>query len=122
MLLEQVDGAETAVTPPPVYRPAEMIGGKGRMLRVRVIIIEGGNPKPTNVNVNLPLKAAHSLVRLVQTVMPNQARDAMAAEGIDLSAMDLEGLIESLAETGGDIVNVTHEDEEDQVMVRVYVD
>lgn len=113
MLLDQFsDDGPTAV----FVRP-----NPGRMLRVRVDIVERGRPTPTHVEVNLPLAAAKALGQL-SVLMPEQAKDAARKEGFDFAALDLNALIDSLAETGGDIVTVTHEDEDDQVNVRVYIE
>lgn len=106
---------------PPVFSPDTVYpDSTERMLRIRVDATEEGQ-SPTRVNVNLPLKAVRIASRLVMVCMPHEARSAMAAEGIDLSAMDLEALIDALEDTGGDIVNITHDDEKEHVVVRVYV-
>lgn len=114
MLLEQVGGPESSA-----LRAASDTDEK--MLRVRVIATERGSERPTNVEVNLPLKAARIAGRLINTMMPKQAQDAMSREGVDLSSIDFDGLIDALADTGGDIVNINYQDEEDQGTVRVYV-
>lgn len=123
MLLDQLPGAKG--TPPPVYHADETaarVGDGRRMVRVRVHAIEEGNASPTVVNINLPLKAARIAGALIEKALPNQARDALMAEGIDLREMNLVELIDVLAEAGGDIVNVTHEGTGEQVAVRVYVE
>lgn len=122
LLLEQL-GASTSPAAPPVYHPdAPTAEGGPRMVRVRVYVVEANNPKPTNVTINLPLKAARIAGRMAQTMMPEQGRNALRKEGIDLSEMDLVELIDALAETGGDIINVTHEDGDTVATVRIYVE
>lgn len=117
-LLEEVE----APAPPPVYSPAKQPESAEKMFRVRVVAYGDDNPKPVNVTVNLPLKAARIAGRMIMTMMPREAQDALADKGIDLAGMDIVGLIDALEETGGDIVNVTAEDGEDQVLVRIYVE
>lgn len=122
MLLDQTSDSEPASAPPPVYAPAKMRDSEERMLRVRVHVVESDNPNPVVVNVNLPLKAAKIAGKMMNTMMPEQARDAMSKEGINLSGDDIVELVEALAETGGDIVNVQQQDTGNQVSVRVYVE
>lgn len=122
MLLEQLKddgGREGAAFFTPPERDGVEIKGE-KMLRVRVHVIEEGNPKPTNVDINLPLKLARVAGRIV-AAMPPHAQNAMRTNGVDLSGIDWEGVIDDLAEVGGDIVNVTHEDGREQVMVRIFV-
>lgn len=120
-LIDQL--GETAEPVQPVYRPdapqAETDGKK--MLRVRVIAQEAGKEKPTVVNMNLPLKVARVAGRLITTMMPQSARDTMQEQGINIADLDFDGLIDALEDTGGDIINVTHEEEGQNVLVRVYV-
>ncbi len=119
LLLAQLEPeAERAASPEAsVRRP-----GEPRMLRVRVVVFETGKPKPTHVNINLPLKVARVAGRMIQTMMPDEARRELAEQGMDLSSLDWNELIDALSETGGDIVNIAHEDGDDQVTVRVYVE
>lgn len=119
-LLEQF--GENANTPAPVYSPDTATEGKDRMLRVRVTAMEAGKSKPIHVNINLPLKAARIAGRFIKSAMPHSAQEAMREEGIDLASLDLEGLIDALEDTGGDIVNVTHDGDDESVVVRVYVE
>lgn len=116
LLLEQLGGPEMPAASAAPRR------SEGRMLRIVCVVRERGNAKPTNVTVNLPLKAARALGGAMHAMVPPKARQALVDEGIDLDGLDLIAVIDALAETGGDIVNVTHEDEEDQVMVRVFVE
>lgn len=122
LLMDQLEDDSPAPLPvyhadnAPAHRSADM------MLRVRVIIMNEDRDKPMNVSVNLPLKAARIAGNIVTKMMPEQARDALEDEGIDLSDLNLVELIDALAETGGDIVNINHEDDESQVTVRVYIE
>lgn len=121
MLLDQTGGRQA---PPPVFHSGTNmdIASEERLLRVRVYVQERDKPKPTNVTINIPLKAARIAGNMIHTMIPHQARASMAAEGIDLTSLDLVGLIDALAETGGDIVNVVHDDDDEQVTVKIYVE
>lgn len=120
MLLGEVESPAREAAPEerPVYPKRT---GDNRMLRIRVMIAEEGQDKPTNVNVNLPLKVARVVGQIVN-MLPEAARDALDDKGIDLSSIDWDDMIDALADTGGDIVNVTQEDEDEQVVVRIYVE
>lgn len=115
MLIDQLGEAQ------PDTRAVAPDNGDERMLRVRVIAFEEGATQPTNVEINLPLKVARIAGRIITTMMPEQARRTMREEGIDLSGIDFNELIDALADTGGDIVNVSHQGEKEQATVRVYV-
>ncbi len=91
------------------------------MLRVHVTAYEQGKEKPTLVNINLPLKVARIAGRLVTSMMPESARVAMAEQGISLADINFDEMIDALEDTGGDIVNVTSEEEGENVLVRIYV-
>ena len=95
---------------------------EGRMLRVRMEMLEESRQQPTHVNVNLPLKAAKLASGLIQKTMPTAARDAMRKEGVDLNDMDLVELIDAIADTGGDIVNIAIDNEKSKITVRIYVE
>ena len=122
MLLEQL-GTEKPAHAMDVYRPEmdDMSTSGAKMLRVRVHMIEKGKQSPTTVNVNLPLTAARLAGKLIKNVMPEQAKDAVRNEGIDLSGIDFEAMIDALEAEGGDIVNIIQDDDEEQVRVRVYI-
>lgn len=126
LLMDQLED-KTATPAPPVFRPeapapAPQKAGREKMFRVLVNVNNDEMRKPMNVNINLPLKAARIAGDIVTRVMPEQARDALEDEGIDLTALDIGALIDALEETGGDIVNITHDGDEDQVTVRVYIE
>lgn len=118
LLLDQLDSPEV-----PGPTGVDMATGE-RMLRVRIYVKEaqGEAKDPVQVNVNLPLKVARAAGKLISSGLPAQARDAMEVNGIDLSSLNWGELIDALADTGGDIVNITQDGEDNQVMVRVYVE
>ncbi len=118
VLLDQIH-EEGPVTEP--FHDAPRRANAEKMLRVRVIAIEEGQTKPTRVDVNLPLKLARTVGQILKMIPP-QARDAMEREGVNIAEIDWEGMIDALAETGGDIVNIAHEDDRTQAFVRVYVE
>lgn len=118
VLLDQL-GEEQPSGAPAAFTPAR--ANADRMLRVRVVATEPGNTKPTRVDVNLPLKIARLAGQLIR-MMPQQANDAMLRHGVNVAEIDWEDVIDALAETGGDIVNIAHESDEEQVSVRIYVE
>lgn len=119
LLLDQL--SEDAPAPRAIYAPPRD-GEETRMLRVRVNVMQDEYEKPTLVEINLPLKAARIAGRIVNTMMPREARETLEDQGINFADMDFDELIDALADTGGDIVNVSQQDGESEVTVRVYVE
>lgn len=101
---------------PGEIRPRPARGKSGHMLRIRVIDEDG-----TKVNVNLPLGLVRSASRLATKVIPNEAREAMNRQGIDLSEIDIEELVNELENGTGDGRLVDIQDE-DGTKVEIYVD
>ena len=120
-LLEQMEDAPDKEANVPYAAPAVRRAQEDKMLRVRIVVIEDGHKKPTNVTVNLPLKIARMAGRLM-SMIPEAAQDALEDHGVDLSGIDWEGAVKALEDTGGDIINITHEDENEQVTIRVYIE
>lgn len=89
--------------------------GTGRMLRVR-IHEAGGN----RVNVNVPLGLLKSIPSFIKMI-PTEAADKMREKGVDLTHIDLEGIIEALEAglTDGRLVDI---EEEGGDKVEVYID
>jgi hypothetical protein len=94
---------------------------EGMMLRIRVHAEEPGK-EPTDVALNLPLVAARMMGMMLPMMMPAQAREAMASEGISLDARSFAARIAELSETGGDIINTTHGEDGETVSVRIYIE
>lgn len=97
-------------------RPRRAGGKSGHMLHIRVIDADG-----TKINVNLPLGLVRSATRLATKVLPNEAREAMNRQGIDLNDIDLEELVAELEAGTGDGRLVDVQDE-DGTKVEIYVD
>lgn len=121
MLLEQLE-SDGKGPQAPMQAPASAGGRPGeRMLRVRGVFYEPSKSKPTNINVNLPLKLAKLAGKIIGA-LPDSARRRMDAQGINLQDIDWDDIIETLADTGGDIVNVTFDEGDGSGTLRVYVE
>ncbi|MDR0928779.1 MAG: hypothetical protein LBM74_03585, partial [Oscillospiraceae bacterium] len=68
-----------------------------------------------------PLAAARLMGMMLPMMMPAEAREAMASEGISLDARSFAARIAELSETGGDIINTTHGEEGETVTVHIYI-
>ena len=93
-----------------------------RFLRVRVV-----GEKTLKVNVNVPLSLIHSASKLIVYAMsfvPADKRAELEQKGLDLEALDVEGLARILEETlDGKIVDVEVADPaEGTIKVEVYVE
>ncbi|MDR0928781.1 MAG: hypothetical protein LBM74_03595 [Oscillospiraceae bacterium] len=116
LLLDQL--TETPQTP-----EAEIAAPQGKkMLRVRVLSVSPNRPKPTQVNLNLPLKVARIAAKIVRMAMPQEARDALEREGVSIDPQELEALIDALSETGGDLANITHDEDGEHTTVHIYIE
>jgi hypothetical protein len=116
LLLDQL--ADAPQTP-----SAEIAEPQGKkMLRVRVLSVSQARPKPTQVNLNLPLKVARIAAKIVRVAMPQEAREAMEREGVSFDPQELEALIDALSETGGDLIDITHDEDGEHTTVRIYIE
>ena len=93
-----------------------------RFLRVRVV-----GDKTLKVNVNVPLSLVRSASKLIVYAMsfvPADKRAELDQKGLNLEALDVEGLARILEETlDGKIVDVEVADpEEGKIKVEVYVE
>ena len=100
----------------------EMLSTGERFLRVRVV-----GEKTLKVNVNVPLsliRSASKLVVYAMSFVPADKRAELEQKGLDLQALDVEGLARILEETlDGKIVDVEVADpEEGRIKVEVYVE
>jgi hypothetical protein len=100
----------------------EILASGERFLRVRVI-----GEKSLKVNVNVPLSLIHSASKLIVYAMsfvPADKRAELEQKGLDLQALDVEGLARILEETlDGKIVDVEVADPaEGKIKVEVYVE
>jgi len=96
---------------------------KYSMLRVRVDANDPDKSDQAHVNVNVPLSVAKKAAGLIALV-PNEVKKELINEGIDLTSIDLVGLIEMFeeGEISEELVNITSGDAEKGATVRVYVD
>jgi hypothetical protein len=96
--------------------------GKKKFLRIRVDAgDEGGHAK---VNVNVPLQLAKKATSGIMKFIPNNVKDDLRREGIDLEELDIPGLIE-LFENGefdDNLVDIEAGEDGGGATVKVYVD
>jgi hypothetical protein len=97
--------------------------GKRTMLRVRVDVRDPEKSEQARVNVNVPLAIAKKAMGLV-SLIPKEAKAELEQNGIDLSQIDLKGLIEMFedGEINEDLVDVVTGDDTKGATVKVYVD
>ena len=97
--------------------------GKRTMLRVRVDVKDPEKSEQARVNVNVPLAIAKKAMGLL-SLIPKEAKVELEQNGIDLSQIDLKGLIEMFedGEIDEDLVDVVTGDEQKGATVKVYVD
>lgn len=97
--------------------------GKRTMLRVRVDVKDPEKSEQARVNVNVPLTIAKKAMGLV-SLIPKEAKAELEENGIDISQIDLKGLIEMFedGEINEDLVDVETGDERKGATVKVYVD
>ena len=100
----------------------ERLSNGERFLRVRVV-----GEKSLKVNVNVPLSLIHSASKLIVYAMsfvPADKRAELEQKGLDLQALDVEGLARILEENlDGKIVDVEVADpEEGRIKVEVCVE
>ena len=93
------------------------------MLRVRVDVKDPEKSEQARVNVNVPLAIAKKAMGLL-SLIPKEAKVELEQNGIDLSQIDLKGLIEMFedGEIDEDLVDVVTGDEQKGATVKVYVD
>jgi len=102
------------------FKPAS--SNKGRSLRVRV------DGDKTKVNVNIPLnliRIASQIAGLGMQWIPDQAHEQMKKQGIDLTKIDFNELMQLVDQglTDGRLVDVETDDEkEGKMKVEVYVE
>ena len=125
-LLEALDAKNPK--PSPSVAKAEVNPSlKGKKLRVKVdgniSDIEGAEGVGViNVNVAVPLALAKIADDIISNVIPNEVSKELASEGIDLKALNIGGIIDTLTDLDEDIVNVDIERKGKPLTVRVYVE
>jgi hypothetical protein len=105
-----------------LYREKTLTPYEDRFLRVRV-----AGEKTLKVNVNVPfslIRSASKLIVYAMSFVPAEKRAELEQKGIDLQALDVEGLIRILEESvDGKIVDVEVADpQEGRIKVEVCVE
>lgn len=100
----------------------EALSPMERFLRVRV-----AGEKTLKVNVNVPfslLRSASKLIVYAMSFVPADKRAEFEQKGLDLQALDVEGLVKLVEESvDGKIVDVeTADPQEGKIKVEVYVE
>lgn len=95
---------------------------KNRILRV-VVDTQGYGEEDARVRVNVPLDVAKKLAKFT-ALIPKDAKKEMQDNGIDIDAIDLEGLIEMFlnGEIDENLVDVESGNNGKGASVKVYVD
>ena len=94
---------------------------KGKKLRVRV---EGSMEEMEGINVNVavPLALAGLVDNIITNVIPKDVNKELEAQGIDLKALNLGGIVGALSDIDEDIVNVDLNKDDKELKVRVHVE
>jgi hypothetical protein len=124
------EAKETERLAPPIPLTQEMPRrtGKGKFLRVIVKVGDDSakSEDKVNMDVNLPIQFARKLAPLLETGMPEKAKEKLEKSGITMES--IAPLLESLDEDmeGRDLVNIDVSegmtDGEGAVKVRIYVE
>ena len=95
---------------------------KNRILRV-VVDTHGHGEEDAKVRINIPLDVAKKVAKFT-AVIPKDAKQEMQDKGIDIDAIDLEGLIEMFinGEIDENLVDVESGTNGKGASVKVYVD
>ncbi len=118
--MELLSTLESSNEENPTFKAAS--SNKGRSLRVRV------DGDKTKVNVNIPLnliRVASQIAGLGMQWIPDQAHEQMKKQGIDLTKIDFNELMQLVDQglTDGRLVDVETDDEkEGKMKVEVYVE
>ena len=119
-LLEALDATETPKQTPAVRKLRQF-----KTLRIIVIAEKDG----TNVNINVPLTLVRVLGGIAKDYnkfIPNEAKKHMSEQGVDLSAIDIEGILRALEEgtlDNPDLVNIDVNNSQDGIVkVRIFLD
>ncbi len=121
--------AKNATPPPPpvsVYAPAKIAGNAGkapRFLKMQVKV-ESANHDNVNVNMNIPLSLARAVKPALTSALPKDVQETLRDKGIDLSALDIDAILDSLSELeDGQIMDVdVSSGGGDNVMVKIYAE
>lgn len=95
---------------------------KDRILRV-VVDTRGHGEEDAKVRVNIPLEVAKKVAKFT-AVIPKDAKKEMQENGIDIDAIDLEGLIEMFVngQIDENLVDIETGNNGKGASVKVYVD
>lgn len=105
--------------------PIIITGKRYRTLKV-IVLVEKDN---VNVNVNIPLgivRAVGGMMKDFSHMVPEEAQKKMHEHGVDLTMLDIEGILHALEEgtiDNPELVNIeVNNAEEGEVKVKIYLD
>jgi len=95
---------------------------KNRILRV-IVDTKGHGEEDARVRVNVPLDVARKLAKFT-AVIPKDAKQEMRDSGIDIDAIDIEGLLEMFlnGEIDENLVDIESGNNGKGASVKIYVD
>jgi hypothetical protein len=102
----------------PKQKASENPDMKGRKLRC---IVDVDGDENVKVNVALPLALAKIADGIITNVIPKEATRELEAQGINLTAINLGEIVDTLTDFDEDIVNVDISGDEN-IKVKVYVE
>ena len=94
---------------------------RGKKLRVEV----NGHSKEAQkifVNVSVPLALARIADNIIEKCIPETAEKELKKQGIDIKALNISEIIETMESLDEDIVNADIDSEEGKFKVRIYVE
>ena len=110
----------------PGERPVEAVPGiknknSGKKIR---IMVKGADPenKKIDVNVSVPMALARMVDGIVENCLPDSANKELAKQGINLKALKLGELMDTMETLDEDIVDVDIDGEDTKMKVKVYVE
>lgn len=122
-LLEAMNETTTAAPVETVVEAAPVRKKTYNFLKVRVI----ADNEETKVNINIPLKLVKSMSGVANNIegfIPNDAKDAINDQGINLSNFNLDEIIEAIEEGSADgtLVDIDVDEDGEKTKVLIYVD
>lgn len=94
---------------------------QGKKLRVQVNG-DAKDIKNMNINVSIPLVLARHVDNIIANTVPKAANDELKEHGVDLGAINLSAIVDTLEDLDEDIVQADIDSDETKLQVRVYVE